>query len=280
MDLKKHLLQYIQKWESLCDKNAPLDLIMWSVEAYEYMFEILCLDRKKDDILFPITQIPYLPENVEHLMLNMTSVLYPNYLPRSLRTIEIKNYNINQTLILPPQLEVLTIVGSKYQNILPAVLPSNLVSLNLYNVYTSNLPELPSSLRVLVCHNEPRGSGLSTMPNLPSLLEILDVQGNSLTNIESLPPKLERLNCDCNELSEICDLPASLSRLCVSENNLTMLPRMPPNLVQLCCIKNRLTDIPVLPASLKYLYYSDNPIVSHPELPKGIRIVNTCDDNY
>jgi Leucine-rich repeat (LRR) protein len=111
----------------------------------------------------------------------------------------IKNYNLDEVLTLPPQLEVLTVVGSKYRNILPDVLPSSLIALNLYNVYATYLPELPSSLAVLRCHNEPLGPGLTSLPALPESLKILDVQGNSITKLGKMPSKLERLNCDQND---------------------------------------------------------------------------------
>ena len=130
----------------------------------------------------------------------------------------------------------------------------------------TSLPNLPASLTILDCTD----NQIASLPTLPAALIVLNCMNNSLTSLPSLPASLETLACNSNQLSFLPSLPASLTGLGCYDNQLTSLPSLSASLTILDCPKNQLTFLPSLPASLTYLNCSENPLTSLPSLPASL----------
>ncbi|EHH3277102.1 E3 ubiquitin--protein ligase [Salmonella enterica subsp. enterica serovar Cerro] len=84
------------------------------------------------------------------------------------------------------------------------------------------LPDcLPAHITTLVI---PHNNYLTSLPTLPSGLEVLTVEDNQLTSLPPLPSGLEVLTVEDNQLTSLPPLPAGLVVLTVSGNQLTSLP--------------------------------------------------------
>jgi len=111
------------------------------------------------------------------------------------------------------------------------------------------LPELPKSLKILVCDN----NQLKSLPKLPESLEILHCEDNQLKSLPKLPESLETLYCVKNKLKSLPELPNSLKELWCYDNQLNTLPKLPESLEYLCCYKNPLECL--IPD--KFIHYQD-----------------------
>ena len=128
--------------------------------------------------------------------------------------------------------------------------------LSLPDLGLSELPELPDSLRGLVCYN----NHLETLPALPPSLEWLDCSRNRLETLPGLLPSLRTLWCSDNRLQTLPALPSSLWVLDCYDNRLETLPALPGSLRWLLCWNNRLRTLPALPHSLDALDCYPNPL--------------------
>ncbi|HIC6478293.1 TPA: E3 ubiquitin--protein ligase, partial [Salmonella enterica subsp. enterica serovar Thompson] len=87
------------------------------------------------------------------------------------------------------------------------------------------LPDcLPAHITTLVI---PHNNYLTSLPTLPSGLEVLTVEDNQLTSLPPLPAGLKLLTVTGNQLTSLPPLPAGLKLLTVSGNQLTSLPPLP-----------------------------------------------------
>ncbi|EBW8812830.1 E3 ubiquitin--protein ligase [Salmonella enterica subsp. enterica serovar Derby] len=104
------------------------------------------------------------------------------------------------------------------------------------------LPDcLPTHITTLVI---PHNNYLTSLPTLPSGLEVLTVEDNQLTSLPPLPSGLEVLTVEDNQLTSLPPLPAGLVVLTVSGNQLTSLPALPSGLQRLYARNNQLTRLP------------------------------------
>ena len=85
---------------------------------------------------------------------------------------------------------------------------------NRYKPYISLPDILPECLQRLICHE----SNLTSIPNLPSGLIIVNCNYNKLTELPPIPLKLISLQCNHNNIIELPELPYGLEILDCSHN--------------------------------------------------------------
>ncbi|WP_430515738.1 NEL-type E3 ubiquitin ligase domain-containing protein [Salmonella enterica] len=159
-------------------------------------------------------------------------------------------------------------VGESGLTALPDCLPAHITTLVIpHNNYLTSLPTLPSGLEVLTVED----NQLTSLPPLPAGLQMLSVAGNQLTRLPPLPAGLRRLLVEDNQLTSLPPLPAGLVVLTVSGNQLTSLPPLPAGLQTLSVAGNQLTSLPPLPAGLQMLSVAGNQLTRLPPLPAGLR---------
>ncbi|EAZ7321393.1 E3 ubiquitin--protein ligase [Salmonella enterica subsp. enterica serovar Ohio] len=159
-------------------------------------------------------------------------------------------------------------VGESGLTALPDCLPTHITTLVIpHNNYLTSLPTLPSGLEVLTVED----NQLTSLPPLPSGLEVLTVEDNQLTSLPPLPAELELLTVSGNQLTSLPPLPAGLQMLSVSGNQLTSLPPLPEGLQTLSVDANpQLTRLPALPSGLQRLYARNNQLTRLPESITGL----------
>ncbi|EAM8056010.1 type III secretion system effector E3 ubiquitin transferase SspH2 [Salmonella enterica] len=166
-------------------------------------------------------------------------------------------------------------VGESGLTALPDCLPTHITTLVIpHNNYLTSLPTLPSGLEVLTVED----NQLTSLPPLPSGLEVLTVEDNQLTSLPPLPAELELLTVSGNQLTSLPPLPAGLQMLSVSGNQLTSLPPLPAGLQTLLVAGNQLTSLPPLPAGLRRLLVAGNQLTSLPPLPAGLQVLSVSDN--
>ncbi|WP_118998545.1 NEL-type E3 ubiquitin ligase domain-containing protein [Salmonella enterica] len=162
-------------------------------------------------------------------------------------------------------------VGESGLTALPDCLPAHITTLVIpHNNYLTSLPTLPSGLEVLTVED----NQLTSLPPLPSGLEVLTVEDNQLTSLPPLPAGLELLTVSGNQLTSLPPLPAGLQMLLVAGNQLTSLPPLPAGLQMLLVAGNQLTSLPPLPAGLQMLSVAGNQLTSLPPLPEGLQTLS------
>ncbi|MEA7433496.1 NEL-type E3 ubiquitin ligase domain-containing protein [Salmonella enterica subsp. enterica serovar Cerro] len=163
-------------------------------------------------------------------------------------------------------------VGESGLTALPDCLPAHITTLVIpHNNYLTSLPTLPSGLEVLTVED----NQLTSLPPLPSGLEVLTVEDNQLTSLPPLPAGLVVLTVSGNQLTSLPPLPAGLQTLLVAGNQLTSLPPLPAGLQVLSVSDNQLTSLPLLPAGLELLTLDRNPqLVRLPPLPEGLQTLS------
>ncbi|EDR3007936.1 type III secretion system effector E3 ubiquitin transferase SspH2 [Salmonella enterica subsp. enterica] len=161
-------------------------------------------------------------------------------------------------------------VGESGLTALPDCLPAHITTLVIpHNNYLTSLPTLPSGLEVLTVED----NQLTSLPPLPAGLELLTVSGNQLTSLPPLPAGLQVLLVAGNQLTSLPPLPAGLQMLLVAGNQLTSLPPLPAGLQMLSVAGNQLTSLPPLPAGLQMLSVAGNQLTSLPPLPAGLQVL-------
>ncbi|EIS1586912.1 type III secretion system effector E3 ubiquitin transferase SspH2 [Salmonella enterica subsp. enterica serovar Kingston] len=166
-------------------------------------------------------------------------------------------------------------VGESGLTALPDCLPTHITTLVIpHNNYLTSLPTLPSGLEVLTVED----NQLTSLPPLPAELELLTVSGNQLTSLPPLPAGLQMLTVSGNQLTSLPPLPAGLQMLSVSGNQLTSLPPLPAGLQTLLVAGNQLTSLPPLPAGLRRLLVAGNQLTSLPPLPAGLQVLSVSDN--
>ncbi|ECK5173277.1 E3 ubiquitin--protein ligase [Salmonella enterica] len=163
-------------------------------------------------------------------------------------------------------------VGESGLTALPDRLPAHITTLVIpHNNYLTSLPTLPSGLEVLTVED----NQLTSLPPLPSGLEVLTVEDNQLTSLPPLPAGLVVLTVSGNQLTSLPPLPAGLQTLSVAGNQLTSLPPLPAGLQMLLVARNQLTSLPLLPAGLELLTLERNPQLARlPPLPEGLQTLS------
>ncbi|EIY9929894.1 E3 ubiquitin--protein ligase [Salmonella enterica subsp. enterica serovar Cerro] len=159
-------------------------------------------------------------------------------------------------------------VGESGLTALPDCLPAHITTLVIpHNNYLTSLPTLPSGLEVLTVED----NQLTSLPPLPSGLEVLTVEDNQLTSLPPLPAGLVVLTVSGNQLTSLPPLPAGLQTLSVAGNQLTSLPPLPEGLQTLSVDANpQLARLPALPSGLQRLYARNNQLTRLPESITGL----------
>jgi uncharacterized repeat protein (TIGR01451 family) len=121
---------------------------------------------------------------------------------------------------------------------------------------------------------------LTSLPTLPSLLQIITCGHNQLTSLPTLPISLIRLQCGYNQLNSLPALTNTLERLFCFNNQLTSLPQLPNTLIELNCSSNQLTSIPSLPASLLSFITADNQLSNISSLPNNLQSFNCAVNQF
>ncbi|CCS49143.1 leucine-rich repeat protein [Salmonella enterica subsp. enterica serovar Agona str. 36.H.00] len=166
-------------------------------------------------------------------------------------------------------------VGESGLTALPDCLPAHITTLVIpHNNYLTSLPTLPSGLEVLTVED----NQLTSLPPLPAGLVVLTVSGNQLTSLPPLPAGLQTLSVAGNQLTSLPPLPAGLQMLLVAGNQLTSLPPLPAGLQMLSVAGNQLTRLPPLPAGLRRLLVAGNQLTSLPPLPAGLQVLSVSDN--
>ncbi|ELG5773582.1 type III secretion system effector E3 ubiquitin transferase SspH2 [Salmonella enterica] len=166
-------------------------------------------------------------------------------------------------------------VGESGLTALPDCLPAHITTLVIpHNNYLTSLPTLPSGLEVLTVED----NQLTSLPPLPSELEVLTVEDNQLTSLPPLPAGLVVLTVSGNQLTSLPPLSAGLQTLSVAGNQLTSLPPLPAGLQMLSVAGNQLTSLPPLPAGLRRLLVAGNQLTSLPPLPAGLQVLSVSDN--
>ncbi|WP_408138497.1 NEL-type E3 ubiquitin ligase domain-containing protein [Salmonella enterica] len=131
------------------------------------------------------------------------------------------------------------------------------------------LPDcLPAHITTLVI---PHNNYLTSLPTLPSGLEVLTVEDNQLISLPPLPAGLELLTVSGNQLTSLPPLPAGLQMLLVARNQLTSLPPLPEGLQTLSVDDNpQLTRLPALPSGIQLLFARNNQLTRLPESITGL----------
>ncbi|EAB5055248.1 E3 ubiquitin--protein ligase [Salmonella enterica] len=163
-------------------------------------------------------------------------------------------------------------VGESGLTALPDCLPAHITTLVIpHNNYLTSLPPLPSGLEVFTVED----NQLTSLPPLPAGLKLLTVSGNQLTSLPPLPAGLQMLSIAGNQLTSLPPLPAGLQMLSIAGNQLTSLPPLPAGLQVLSVSDNQLTSLPLLPAGLELLSLDRNPqLVRLPPLPEGLQTLS------
>ncbi|WP_140231838.1 type III secretion system effector SspH3 [Salmonella enterica] len=166
-------------------------------------------------------------------------------------------------------------VGESGLTALPDCLPAHITTLVIpHNNYLTSLPPLPSGLEVLTVED----NQLTSLPPLPAGLVVLTVSGNQLTSLPPLSAGLQTLSVAGNQLTSLPPLPAGLQMLLVARNQLTSLPPLPAGLQMLSVAGNQLTSLPPLPAGLQRLLIARNQLTSLPPLPAGLQVLSVSDN--
>jgi uncharacterized repeat protein (TIGR01451 family) len=181
----------------------------------------------------------------------------------------------------------LTVNNSNIYNLDGVQYFTNLIELNCDFNYLSSLPTLPSLLQIIRCSNNQLTSlptlpislirlqcwnnQLNSLPALTNTLERLACQYNQLTNLPLLPSSLIELNCSSNQLTSIPSLPASLLSFNTADNQLSNISSLPNNLQTFHCAINQFTSLPTLPPNLVELGCSQNQLTTLPNLPNTLK---------
>ncbi|ECD3899076.1 type III secretion system effector E3 ubiquitin transferase SspH2 [Salmonella enterica subsp. enterica serovar Haga] len=166
-------------------------------------------------------------------------------------------------------------VGESGLTALPDCLPAHITTLVIpHNNYLTSLPTLPSGLEVLTVED----NQLTSLPPLPAGLVVLTVSGNQLTSLPPLSAGLQTLSVAGNQLTRLPPLPAGLQMLLVARNQLTSLPPLPAGLQMLSVAGNQLTRLPPLPEGLRRLLVAGNQLTSLPPLPAGLQVLSVSDN--
>jgi len=139
--------------------------------------------------------------------------------------------------------------------------------LDLSGLELTSLPDLPANLKILNCGF----NKLIKLPKLPDTLLELYCGNNKLTSLPDLPKGLQTLVCNHNELTSLPELPNGLQNLNCKFNKLTSLPDLPNSLQELVCYQNELTNLPELPNTLEILDFETNRITNLPILPRNLK---------
>lgn len=157
------------------------------------------------------------------------------------------------------------------ESILKANLESKSSAINLSGIQISELPNIFSTLDYIKVLNA-YDIGLQSLKNLPPNLIELEVSCNQIKRItRELPSSLEVLDINRCQLEFIEYLPPKIRKLDVSYNTLFELPALGDNLISLDASNNFIWTIDNLPDSIESLFVHANKIEIINKLPNKLK---------
>jgi hypothetical protein len=103
--------------------------------------------------------------------------------------------------------------------------------------------------------------GLTEIPELPTNIQRVGLQGNKIKIVNKLPSSLTYLYISHNEIEFIdTELPESLTALYLKNNKLMSLPYLPDAIETIDISYNNIHTLPNIPRKLTSLYCWDNPL--------------------
>jgi len=221
---------------SLKISNNEITSLTLPYRTHEYYY-LGYLDCNNNEL----TELPKLPDKLDHLECSSNKLTELPKLPDNLRYLGCSN---NALKVLPS-------------------LPSGLVWLYCSNTQIEKLPNLPETLTQLYCSK----NNIAYLPTLPDSLYELDVTSNALTRLPTLPPLISYLRCGNNKLTEIPNLRNDyMLALYCNDNQLEKLPKLPDKMGTFHCSNNLLTEIPNIPDDLENFYCYSNKLTELPSL--------------
>ncbi len=100
-------------------------------------------------------------------------------------------------------------------------------ALQIYSKNITSLPPLPSTLRSLTLYNV---ASIQNLPELPSSLEVLVICSTNITSLPFLPPSLKYLRLENTKITVLPELPTSLIDIFIRNTEL-IIPYMNRELV-------------------------------------------------
>ncbi len=97
-------------------------------------------------------------------------------------------------------------------------------------------------------------------------MEYINCQNNNLTSLPELPPLLEEIWCDHNKLTSLPEvLPEMLTHLYCGSNELTSLPEFSKRLKIIDCRNNKIEKLPLSFAKIRKINCRGNKLTSLPK---------------
>ena len=208
---------------------------------------------------------------VDLVLLNYLSVNYPNLVVNGI-------INSTEAILITD----LNLDGLGLNNIDGIEHFTNLESLSCKNNNLTSIPDLPNQLEILNL----RFNNISHINPLPQSVLDVDLRNNSLVHVPEFPNQVEILKLCFNNFSNIPNLPDSLRVLYFAYNNLVGLPTLPPLTEQVLCYNNQIENIEFIPESIETFRVQNNNISILPDIPSGIQTLDVsnnpiiCVKNY
>jgi Leucine-rich repeat (LRR) protein len=177
-------------------------------------------------------------EGTKFLDLSNLGITNIPYLPNDLEELYCGNNKLKSLPPLPPTLKRLDCSGNKKLKQMPE-LPPALYILKCDYCSLEELPHLPNTLTEISVSN----NKLKTLPPLPHSLLSIHMDCNELLTLPPLPPKLLIINCSNNKLKKLPTLPKNLKDIYCYKNDLEELPlTLPSSLEVLSANHNKFPD--------------------------------------
>lgn len=206
------------------------------------------------DVSFnPITYLPALPSNMNHLTISYT--MLPS-MP-----------------VLPDSLWQLSMAGMQFTVFDP--FPSGVHNLDMSNNTITAMGALPESLYQLSV----RSCGLDVLPAAvlqAQNLQVIYMDWNPTNEFLELPPNLHAWECDECGLMSLPDLPSTMTGLWVPNNPLTQVPELPGGLVALNIDNTGVAVLPPFPSTMLDLKARGSALTEVPVLPDGMSTVQVA----
>jgi Leucine-rich repeat (LRR) protein len=222
-------------------------LTRWKTSR-EYNDKVLVIERLN------LISLPPLPDELLDLRILKSRILSFSTctLPPNIVRIDCNESVIDGLPDLPESLANLCIVRSSIQHAIE--IPSSLKKFGWRFMPNVELPQLShSSLEQL----DVAGDDITSLPELPSTLRVLMLAYcSSLHELpNTLPPMLDKLSCISVPITRLPELPNSLTWLKICDTHVSILPDpLPRGLISLDCANTRIRSLPnELPQTLMYL---------------------------
>lgn len=121
--------------------------------------------------------------------------------------------------------------------------------LNVSGLLLTSLPPLPTTLQMLNISN----TEIADIPVLPEKLWFFACANTPLTSLPRLPSGLRFLHMEGSRIETLPDLPPALQKLVCSDTPLREIRSLPPHLQYLDCIHTNIEKLPPLPETLSRL---------------------------